>query len=229
MLYEWINGEKRQPRNREERTTCSCCKAPLIPVIPSENVKHWRHPAGDCDPWSEPEGQWHLSWKENFAPEFREVPIIDVPGDERHRADLFCTAPGALPTVVELQHSPISEVERDKRESFYQRYGRMFWLLHLHDEGAFHGTTLKLSWDRSKPVKSGAHTFYVMRWTSRSPQFIERWKRSQAHVFFDYEGNLFYLATAKAAGQLLNQLGRGQFALCPVTREQFVAAAVGRQ
>ena len=226
MLFEWIDGEKRQPRNRDERTTCSCCGSSLIPVIPKENVRHWRHPKGDCDPWSEPEGPWHLRWKERFAPQFREVPLVDKQTNEHHRADIFCTVPGVTPTIVELQHSPIGEDERDRREAFYQRYGRMFWLLHLHNEHAFHGTTFNLSLDYSNPVQHGRHTFYVMRWHSRSSQFIERWKRSKTHVFLDYRGRLYYLATAIAAGELLRQLGRGQYALCEITSEQFVAAAL---
>ncbi len=145
MFYEWIDGEYRQPQRTGERTVCRCCTGELFAVVPHDNRPHWRHKAGDCDPWSEPEGEWHLGWKERFPLLSREVPMVDTLTQERHRADVFHQLPGHQGTIVELQHSQISEKERNQREIFYSVRGRMFWLVHLHDENNFNGTSFRLS------------------------------------------------------------------------------------
>ena len=55
MLYAWVGDQKRAPSAKGERTTCRDCGGLLTAVIPVENTPHWRHKAGDCDPWSESE------------------------------------------------------------------------------------------------------------------------------------------------------------------------------
>ncbi|WP_264557973.1 hypothetical protein [Flavobacterium sp. N1718] len=134
MLYAWIDGVKRQPIAKGEKTICKDCGGVLTAVIPMENVKHWRHKAGDCDSWSEPEGEWHLKWKEYFDLNCREICLIDSVTGERHRADILCRTNTELATVLELQHSSISEEERLSREIFYQQNHQMFWLVHIHSE-----------------------------------------------------------------------------------------------
>jgi hypothetical protein len=54
-LYACIDGVKRAPAAKGERTVCRDCGGLLTAVVPVESVAHWRHKAGDCDPWSEPE------------------------------------------------------------------------------------------------------------------------------------------------------------------------------
>jgi hypothetical protein len=122
--------------------------------------------------------------------------MMDVLTQERHRADIFHQPAGFQGTIVELQHSPISEKERDIRERFYSARGRMYWLVHLHDETSFNATSFRLSFHTDAPIIYKDRTFYMVRWYGRSKQFIEKWKRSRAHVFFDINGTIFYLATA---------------------------------
>jgi len=62
------------------------------------------------------EGNWHRGWKEDFGIEFSEKTIGN------NRADIV--APDG--TVIELQHSSISEWEIAKRES---AYGKMAWIV----------------------------------------------------------------------------------------------------
>ncbi|WP_083811385.1 hypothetical protein, partial [Asticcacaulis biprosthecium] len=194
MLYAWIDGVKRPPLAKGERSTCRDCGGLLTSVIPVENVKHWRHKAGDCDSWSEAEGPWHLAWKEQFDLTSREIGLIDPATGERHRADVLCGAGTPLATVLELQHSSISEAERGAREDFYQREHRMFWLVHIHSESNFNGYSFGFSLDfKSRPFVLDGHSYGIMRWVGRSKQFIEKWKRSKANVFFNYQGHVFYL------------------------------------
>lgn len=222
MFYEWIGNEYRQPRTTGERTICRCCGGELIAVVPHDNHPHWRHRAGDCDPWSEPEGAWHLGWKERFPLISREIPMIDEATQERHRADVFHNG-----TIVELQHSPISEKERDLRDAFYTVRGRMFWLVHLHDEKSFNATSFALSWDLSSPINFKGREFYKMRWYGRSKQFIEKWKRSRAHVFFARNDLVFYLATFAACADLMKTLKSGEFAISIFTPDDFVQMVGG--
>lgn len=225
MFYAWIGGVYRQPVVTGERTACNCCGGELLAVVPHDNRAHWRHKAGDCDPWSEPEGEWHLTWKEKFPLHCREVPMIDHATQERHRADVFLQLPGCVGTTIELQHSAISEKERDAREVFYSARGRMFWLVHIHSETNFNAISFRLSLSRDSPFQYGGSTFYSMSWYGRSKQFIEKWKRSRAHVYFNIGGHIFYLATMLACASVVQEQRKGQFALCQVTEQQFLQSA----
>ncbi|MGX1000337.1 hypothetical protein [Bradyrhizobium diazoefficiens] len=89
MLYAWVGDQKRAPVAKGERTTCRDCGGLLTAVMPVENTSHWRHKAGDCDPWSEPEGAWHLGWKELFDMSCREIALRDPTTGELHRADVL--------------------------------------------------------------------------------------------------------------------------------------------
>ncbi|MDR7135318.1 competence CoiA-like predicted nuclease [Lysobacter niastensis] len=226
MLFALADGVKRQPLCAGERAICPHCDSEVVAVLPSLSVWHWRHKANDCDPWSEPEGEWHFGWKERFEPAWREVSLIDHATNEKHRADIFCEQSGS-PTVVELQHSPIVEEERLARERFYARGRRMFWLLHLHDERSLRGTHFALSLNYGLPVDHHGRTFYLMRWGGSSTRFIERWKQSKVHVFFDFRGQLFYLATAHPKLSFPWPWAKGWFAVCPLSTEQFISAVSG--
>lgn len=85
-------------------------------------MHHWAH-ARDrlCDPWWENETPWHRAWKAEFPESCREVAHV-APDGEIHRADL--KTPTGI--VIEIQNSPISDVERKSREAFY---GNMIWVI----------------------------------------------------------------------------------------------------
>jgi hypothetical protein len=160
--------------------------------------------------------------------ECQEVILRDAATGEHHRADVLCGANTTKPTVLELQHSSISEEERNAREAFYRQAHRMFWLVHIHDEGAFRETNLGLSLDFTKrPIQLDGKIFAVMHWVGSNKQFIEKWKRSRAHVFFDWKGRIFYLANQTVGQQLGGPFERGEFALCMLTRDDFVRAVIG--
>jgi len=228
MLYAWVGGIKRSPLTKGERTVCPDCGNLVTAVIPVENVRHWRHKSGDCDRWTEPEGEWHLNWKEQFDLSCREVGLIDPVSLELHRADVLCGAGTERATVLELQHSPISEDEISARESFYRKDHRMYWLIHIHDEKSLLGSHFRLSLDfESRTYSLDGHTYAVMRWVGRSQQYIEKWKRAKAFVFFDWGGRIFHLAGNSLSMRLGGPFERGHFAICQLTREMFVRAVRG--
>jgi competence CoiA-like predicted nuclease len=227
MLYAWIDGVYRTPFVKGEKTVCQDCGGVLTSVIPVENVKHWRHRAGDCDTWSEPEGEWHLSWKEHFDLYSREVSLIDEITGERHRADIFCKLDASQATVLELQHSNISEIERISRESFYGKKHRMFWLIHIHSQKSFNEFSFESALSLSSEVEYADRNFMIGTWAGRSYQFIEKWKRSSVHVFFDWKGYIFYLANNQISKNIGGPFKRGQFAVCALTRSELINSVKG--
>lgn len=225
MLYAWVGDQKRSPIAKGERTTCRDCGGVLSSVMPVENTSHWRHKAGDCDSWSEAEGPWHLGWKELFDMSCREITLRDPSTGELHRADVLVGGGTDRATVLELQHSPISEDERNAREAFYRRDHRMFWLVHLHNEKSFLATYFGMSLDfGSRVVRLDGKDFSIMHWVGSSKQFIEKWKRASAHVFFHAGHHIFYLAGPRVAARLGTPLQRGEFALCALTVDDFLRA-----
>jgi len=149
--------------------------------------------------------------------------LRDLETGELHRADVLVGNGTPRATVLELQHSSISEDERNARESFYRREHRMFWLIHIHSDNSFLGTYFRMSLDfNSRVINLDGKQFAVMRWMGPSKQFIEKWKRATAHVFFNAGPYIFYLAGTGVVARLGGSLKRGEFALCTLTRDEFL-------
>ncbi|WP_246724996.1 hypothetical protein [Rhizobium ruizarguesonis] len=100
----------------------------------------------------------------------------------------------------------------------------MFWLVHIHNENAFHGYSFGFSLDFSNSHTVDGHQFAIMRWSGRSKQFIEKWKRAEAHVFFDYQGHIFYLAGEGVSRRIGGPFKKGMFALCHLKTDDFLRA-----
>ncbi len=115
------------------------------------------------------------------------------------------------------------------REAFYGQKNRVFWLLHLHDEHSFRGTSFRLSLGLSgRLAEYAGHIFTIRHWAG-DKRFIEKWKQSGAHVFFDYCDVIFFLAGPNLSRTLGGPFMRGEFALCQLTREAFIEAVHGRR
>ena len=81
--------------------SCPSCGHPCRPKCGKIKVHHWAHHArDDCDPWSEPMTEWHLSWQLAVPPERREVVMHRSSGAGllTHRADIV-TASGGIVEV----------------------------------------------------------------------------------------------------------------------------------
>lgn len=223
LLYAWIDWVKRPPAFKGEHTTCRDCGGLLTAVIPVENVRHWRHKAGDCDPWSEPEGVWHLGWKEKFDIACREIGLVDATTGERHRADVLCGMGTDRATVLELQHSSISEDERNAREAFYRRAHRMFWLIHIHNETSFlaHNFGMSMDFQPRTHVLDGKK-FAVMRWAAASSSLKSGSGRRPTSSSIGLA--IYSILQAKVSQRLGGPLKRGHFALCHLTSEEFLRA-----
>lgn len=101
------------------------------------------------------------------------------------------------------------------------------WPSNPDTESSLNGWAFHISLNfRDKPVQHDIHTYGIMQWFGRSKQFIEKWKRSDAHVFFDFMGHIFHLANKRFSEKLNNgiPLCKGEFAVCMLTRDQFINA-----
>ena len=114
---------------------CPSCRAPVIPKCGPIVTWHWAHEAQDCDPWAEPETEWHLGWK-RLADRSE---VVMRQHDQIHRADIV-TAAGV---VVELQSQYLDVASIRAREAFY---GRMVWLYRVTWADRLHFGTKGFWW-----------------------------------------------------------------------------------
>ena len=102
-----------------QTAACPNCGGKVRSKCGHIKIWHWAHAAKDCDPWSEPETEWHRGWKDKFPKEWQEVRI------GKHRADI------KTPTcIIELQSDSLSPEEIAEREEFY---GEMVWIVNGED------------------------------------------------------------------------------------------------
>ncbi len=101
---------------------CPFCGAKMIAKCGPRIMHHWAHfRLKTCDPWWENETTWHRKWKNFYPIECREVIHVAKDG-EIHRADI--KTPTGI--IIEVQHSAISDKERQAREGFY---GNLVWII----------------------------------------------------------------------------------------------------
>ena len=103
---------------------CPICRSEVIYRDCKTKASHFAHRhRSECDDWGDM-SEWHLGWQEKFPIECREV-IIENNG-VKHRADVLIKDKN---TVIEFQHSQISNEEFDARNKFYTENGyNLIWV-----------------------------------------------------------------------------------------------------
>lgn len=102
---------------------CPICESELTANCGDYKIHHWSHKkTRNCDPWWEPETEWHRTWKNNYPNEWQEISLFDEQAGEKHIADIRTIHN----LVVEFQHSHIDPKERFSREKFYKN---MVWVV----------------------------------------------------------------------------------------------------
>jgi competence protein CoiA len=118
MKFADIECQRREAQPGLSAATCPSCGAAVIAKCGDHRVWHWAHRGVRvCDPWWEPETEWHRAWKNEFPADWQEAVHFAQSG-EKHVADVK-TQSGM---VLEFQHSFLKAEERAARESFY-RFG----------------------------------------------------------------------------------------------------------
>lgn len=106
---------------------CPVCGDPVQPRQGDIKQWHYAHDRGSActDDWTYDMSEWHRSWQALFPAGNREVVIAH--NGEKHRADVLCYG-----TVIEFQHSPISESEFWRRNKFYTAAGlKLVWVFDM--------------------------------------------------------------------------------------------------
>jgi hypothetical protein len=121
MQYALVDGKLQDPFFGG-RGVCPICGALAIAKCGPRVLHHWAH-AGrrNCDPWWESETEWHRAWKNHFPEDCREVSHTASDG-EIHRADI--KTPTGI--IIEVQHSAMTDLERQSREAFY---ANLVWVI----------------------------------------------------------------------------------------------------
>ncbi len=122
MKFALVNGFKIEAFPKGEGK-CLYCNDEMTAKCGPKIIHHWAHKSlKHCDNWWEPETEWHRFWKGKFPTEWQEIIHFDTNTGEKHIADVK-TAKGV---VIEFQNSPMSLMEMQAREDFYQN---MVWVV----------------------------------------------------------------------------------------------------
>ena len=123
----------------KHRYTCPVCCGELVACKGKKRAWHFAHKSNaQCDTWSDGMGDWHYSWERRFSEASHdvslEVPFDGVDSDGRHHRCDVLVGDMDSGTVVELQHSPMSEETFDARNEFYgSRCKNVCWLFDCTD------------------------------------------------------------------------------------------------
>ena len=174
MRFALIDNNKVEA-SPQLKAVCPGCSEPVIAKCGKTRMHHWAHHSRHCDPWWEPETEWHRLWKNNFPVEWQESCLRDEKTGELHIADIrTCDN-----LVIEFQHSHIDPKEQESRERFYKN---MVWVVD--------GTRLKRDFPRFQKEKE---KFTLFRERIFQVDFMEyyfpsTWITSSVQVIFDYLG-----------------------------------------
>lgn len=107
---------------------CPICGEPLIQKRGTIKEYHFAHKSSSlCDQWHYDMSEWHRTWQLLFPPDTREV-VVECNGI-KHRADVLVSD-----TVIEFQHSRLSNSEFWERNRFYNAAGyEVLWIFDFFD------------------------------------------------------------------------------------------------
>ncbi|MBB4274112.1 competence protein CoiA [Rhizobium mongolense] len=212
MKFGIIDGRRRLAE-RGLRGACPVCGAPILAKCGSMRLHHWAHVSTiSCDPWWEPETQWHRDWKDRFPTDWQEHRRI-APDGEIHIADVL-TAAGV---AIEFQHSSLSSTERASREEFHQKLAWIVDGMRLkRDHPSFFRPLV------SAPVTLRKYQAFVLPLIG--VPIIERWSKARSPVYLDFRDEpcgVPGIPDGFAIWRL--RFGERTVVATPVSRESFVA------
>lgn len=117
---------------RKEEYFCPCCGDKLILKLGEIRVHHFSHPSERicCDTWHYDMTDWHCDWQNRFPQEYQEV--VKTLNGQKHRADVLIEE---AKVVFEFQHSPLSALEFNERNAFYNELGyKVIWVFDVEDQ-----------------------------------------------------------------------------------------------
>ena len=187
MKFSLVSGH-RQEAQPNLAGKCPACDQAMIAKCGEVKIWHWAHKGRrTCDPWWEPETEWHRAWKGRFPDSWQEV-VHKTDNGERHIADVKTDQGWA----VEFQHSAIKAEERRSRDSFYLK---LIWVV----DGV---RRKKDGVQFLNALNAGIPIGPVRRASCHACVLLREWVGSDAPVFFDFGGNqvLWWLLKGNADG-----------------------------
>lgn len=172
---------------------CPCCRNELVRKVGRVKAHHFAHMNGVCDGWySENKGPWHVMMQDCFDKENQEVVVKSrYNRDEYHIADILLEG-NYKDTIIEFQHSPMSNETFDIRNKFYRNNGlnkkyrgngkyvydknRVIWVFDYRDRDLFINVSKDLKqksgiyWWRNKN-KVGFDNYAKITWNRPAQTF----------------------------------------------------------
>jgi competence protein CoiA len=217
MLTAIVDGNRSRPLPGTVGQ-CPFCNSEMIPRCGEGRVHHWAHKSKvDCDPWWEPETDWHRNWKNEFPLRWQEQVFKDQKTGERHIADVHTLAG----LTLEFQHSHLDPKERRAREDFYKN---MLWVV---DGTRLKGDRKKILGWRDTLIEisqsgKGTNLFLI---NEVNEIFPNDWLQSDVLICFDYSGPSAETSTATTPLFLLYPgTVHGGRLVEPLTRDEILRA-----
>jgi hypothetical protein len=180
MHFALVNGLQAEP-SPGLHGVCKNCEAVMISKCGQHKLWHWAHKSRiNCDPWWEPETEWHRQWKNHFPADWQEIIQFDPVSNEKHIADVKTIHD----QVIEFQHSPMKPDELRSREAFYKN---MVWIVD-GCRGFSDATYFNLGLCERIDPENGP-TIFPFHWYGRS-KLIENWIAATCPVFLDFGHNV---------------------------------------
>lgn len=124
MIYANVNNNKEKAKPKTIGY-CPDCNSLMTPKCGTKMIWHWAHKNKDVICNYKGETEWYRYWKSKFNKDECEI-IMDYYGI-KHIADVFKNN-----TVIEFQHSPITEDEIENRNYFYNFMDyKVIWVFDL--------------------------------------------------------------------------------------------------
>jgi competence protein CoiA len=180
MRYAVVDGERIEATPKA-KGVCPHCQSEMVAKCGRVKVWHWSHKGNPpCDPWWEPETEWHREWKDKFPKEWQEISHIDLATGEKHIADVK----NSFGLVIEFQHSAMKPEERISREKFYKS---MVWVIDGKrgelDESYFNIGV-------SGPIQKSPLA-YQINWYGKS-RLLHNWGESEVKVYIDFGKDILW-------------------------------------
>lgn len=176
MKYALVNSTKTEAI-KGVKGICPSCGSELIAKCGERKINHWAHKGTrTCDPWWEPETEWHRTWKNIYPSEWQEFSFTDPKTNEKHIADIHTVHN----LVIEFQHSSIDPKEQTSRELFYKN---MIWVVDCTRLKRDYARFLKAFKDFRKTEKKG---IFLVDYGDEV--FPANWLNSSVPVIFDFKG-----------------------------------------
>ena len=190
-------GNRVYADSAEKGSVCFCpvCNEELRLRKGGKNRPHFAHKQDtDCQYGKDQDykSEWHIRMQEYFPREACEMRFVDDETGEIHIADVFLEASN---TVLEFQHSPISEDEFKSRTIFHLKNGRR--IVWLFDESSKSQDSTFGRFRYDEDICCFGITFY--QWMRRPRQFLangpdlkQAYNLYSICVFTGTEGDVFH-------------------------------------